>query len=251
VLTLQERLWQARVDDLIDDTVLFLEHTPVVTLGRGADPAHLLLGKDALAEQGVDCVATSRGGDVTLHAPGQLVAYPIVDLRPDRCDVRRYVRDLTETMRTLAERAGISAGTVQGLIGLWVDQESPRQWPGEERARSLAKLGAVGVRISRWVTMHGFALNLTTRTDLFGLIVPCGIREHGVTSILELTGERLETRKTADAALDILAARLDSEVLGPLEDVSTAPLETLPLLPRRGVDTRREPDSAPSPRGST
>lgn len=211
VFDLQERLSVERAEGRIGDTVLLLEHTPVITLGRGADPSHLLFDKEALAARGVDTVTTNRGGDVTLHAPGQLVAYPIIDLRPDRCDVRKYVRDLTETMRRVSLRHGVSAGRVEKLIGLWVDRNSIGNWPGEAGATALTKLGAVGVRISRWVTTHGFALNLTTDSELFGLIVPCGIREHGVTSIFELTGSRPNVKEEAKMALGELSALFDAD----------------------------------------
>jgi lipoyl(octanoyl) transferase len=217
VLALQERLRNERTEGRVDDTVLLLEHTPVVTLGRGADVANVLLGEEALSARGIDLVRTSRGGDVTLHAPGQLVAYPIVDLRPERRDVRRYVLDLGEVMRHLAMRHGVAGGTVNGKIGLWVDRASPGVWPGEKGARDLAKLGAIGVHLSRWVTMHGFALNLTTSVDLFQLIVPCGIREHGVTSILDLVGRAPDIREEAVAAHRLLCTVLDADV-GPFAD---------------------------------
>lgn len=224
VLRLQERLCAARAEGREPDTVLLLEHEPVVTLGRGADPAHVLLGEDALRARGFDCVRTTRGGDVTLHAPGQLVGYPIVDLKPDRCDVRRYVKDLTETMRRMALGYGVAAGSVDGLIGLWVDRASVAEWPGASAAGELAKLGAIGVRVSHWVTMHGFALNLTTSPDLFELIVPCGIRDHGVTSIRELTGRSLDVRAEAKTALGVLAEVLDADV-SQLEDWSERDLD--------------------------
>lgn len=203
VLALQEALWAEREGGQIPDTVLFLEHTPVVTLGRGADPAHVLLGEAALRARGWERVETTRGGDVTLHAPGQLVGYPIFDLRPDRCDVRRYVGDLCDAMGRVVARHGIEAGRVPGLVGLWVNPDSPGRFTGESDSR-LSKIGAVGVRISRWVTMHGFALNLTTSPDLFSVIVPCGIADHGVTSVRELTGKVTTVRDEAGAALDAL-----------------------------------------------
>jgi lipoyl(octanoyl) transferase len=209
VYALQQRLHNERVDGRVGDTVLFLEHTPVITLGRRADPAHVLLGADALRARGWDVVETDRGGDVTLHAPGQLVCYPIVDLSPDRCDVRRYVRDLAETMRRVAERYGIAAGEVPKLVGLWVDRASPSRFPEGGEGLDMAKIGAIGVRISRWVTMHGFALNLTLDTDVFGLIVPCGISGRGVTSIRELTGREPGTQEEVHVAFTALA-----EVLG-------------------------------------
>jgi len=210
VLSLQRQLHEARLEGRAPDTVLFLEHEPVITLGRRADPAHVLLGVELLRARGFEIVETDRGGDVTLHAPGQLVCYPIVDLSPDRCDVRRYVRDLAETMRRVALRYGISSGEVSGMVGLWVDKASPARFRGAEEGADLAKIGAIGVRISRWITMHGFALNLTLASEAFQLIVPCGIAGHGVTSIRELTGQAPSTREEASAALCALAEVLDA-----------------------------------------
>ena len=152
---------------------------------------------------------------MTLHAPGQLVCYPILDLSPDRQDVRRYVGDLTETMRRLAASFGVDAGAIpddKALIGLWVDATEPSRWPGAKDARRLAKLGAIGVRISRWITMHGFALNLSTDLELFGLIVPCGISQHGVTSVQALTGAAPTVASMVAPALETLAEVLDAEV---------------------------------------
>jgi lipoyl(octanoyl) transferase len=183
-----------------------------VTLGRGAHASNLLFSEEALAARGFEVARTDRGGDVTVHAPGQLVGYPILDLKPDRCDVRRYVNDLAETMRRVALRHGVSAGVVPGLIGLWVDRASVNAWPGAERAAEIAKIGAIGVRISQWVTMHGFALNFEDNAEAFGVIVPCGIRNHGVTSVKELTGKSADLRAEAVNAFTALC-----EVLGRTE----------------------------------
>lgn len=223
VHALQERLRAERGRGEIPDTVLFLEHTPVVTLGRGADPSNVLLSEAALTQRGFDVQKTDRGGDVTLHAPGQLVAYPIIDLNPDRRDVRRYVRDLTESMRRVALRHGVAAGEVPGMIGLWVDRASPQTWSGPDHARDLAKLGAIGVRISQWITMHGFAVNLSTEVDLFQLIVPCGIQKYGVTSLAELGVPGLVMKDEADAAYDALAGVFGFERTA-LEDQSDSEL---------------------------
>jgi lipoyl(octanoyl) transferase len=194
---LQERLVAARMQGLIGDTILLLEHAPVVTLGRSAKPENVLFTEEALAARGVELHQTARGGDVTYHAPGQLVCYPIVDLAPDRRDVRRYVRALAEVMILILRDHGVESGTVDGLIGVWADRNAPEVWAGEPWAAEIAKVGAIGVRISRWITMHGFALNLTTDLDGFRCIVPCGIQEHGVTSLQELTGRSPPPREVA------------------------------------------------------
>ena len=185
-LALQEKLHAARTAGAVGDTVLFVEHPAVITLGRGAHSENLLASAERLKELGVDVVETGRGGDVTLHAPGQLVCYPVIDLSPDRKDVRRYVKDLTEVMRRVAEAQGIATGRFEEHIGLWVNRESPRAYLGTDSGSDLVKLGAIGVRISRWVTMHGFALNLSPDMRLFSLIVPCGISDFGVASLAEL-----------------------------------------------------------------
>ena len=211
VHALMERLFSERGAGSVGDTVLFVEHEPVITFGRGAHEEHLLLPRETLRERGVELASTGRGGDVTLHAPGQLVCYPILDLAPDRCDVRRYVGDLRETMRRLAADYGVASGAADGLIGLWVDAARPNEWHGADRAQRLAKLGAIGVRLSRWITMHGFAFNLTTDLSLYDLIVPCGISAHGVTSIEALTKTRALPRDAARRAFELLAEVLDAE----------------------------------------
>jgi lipoyl(octanoyl) transferase len=213
---LQNSLQVARSEGKVSDTVLLVEHEPVITLGRrggGVQNAHVLLSQEALAERGIELFVTERGGDVTLHAPGQLVCYPILDLSPDRCDVRRYVRDLTETMRRLLLPFDISGGTLDGFIGLWIDKQAPATWPGQDAARELVKIGAVGVHLSRWVTKHGFALNLTTDLDLFRYIVPCGISAHGVTSLAELSGRSAGVSELAPRALETLAEVLEADAL--------------------------------------
>jgi lipoyl(octanoyl) transferase len=212
VHALQKSLVEARTKGVIGDVVLLVEHEPVITLGRSAEPGNVLLSAEALAARGVDRVETGRGGDVTYHGPGQLVCYPILDLRPDRCDVRHYVRTLAEAMILIAREHHVEAGVVDGLIGVWVDTGAPTEWAGAEWARDLAKLGAIGVRLSRWVTMHGFALNLAVDLDAFGLIVPCGIKDHGVTSIHALTGRRPSVREVALASGPLLARALDLRV---------------------------------------
>jgi lipoyl(octanoyl) transferase len=212
VHALQERAVLARQQGRIGDVMLLLEHRPVVTLGRGARGEHVLLSREALEARGIDLVATARGGDVTYHGPGQLVGYPIVGLEPDRCDVRRYVRDLLETMMGVARDHGVSSGVIDQYPGIWVDKESPGRWPGQEAAVRPAKLGAVGVRISRWVTMHGFALNASTDLQGFGVIVPCGIRQYDVTTLDALVGGGPQPEALAERAAELFCARFDARL---------------------------------------
>jgi len=185
-LDLQKELVEARKQGAIPDQLLLLEHPPVITLGVRTrnDRSHVLESEASLAEKGVGLFETGRGGDVTYHGPGQLVGYPIVDLKPDRCDVHRYVRDLEEVLIGAVAAFGITAGRIAGLTGIWVGDR---------------KLAAIGVRISRWVTSHGFALNVSTDLSHFGLIVPCGIVDKGVTSMARELGRSVSMDEVADA----------------------------------------------------
>lgn len=228
---LQQKLVEARAAGRIGDVILLLEHEPVITLGRNAKSENVLTPGAELQSLGVDLVETGRGGDVTFHGPGQLVAYPILDLNPDRCDVRRYVRSLAEVMILIAREHHIEAGVVDGLIGVWADEQNPSEWGGAEWARSLAKLGAIGVRLSRWVTMHGFALNVSTDLQSFRFIIPCGIQRYGVTSIAELTGSSPSVAELALHAAPFLARGLDWPVSS-TEDLSAESDLESALLPR-------------------
>ncbi len=197
-LELQKRLVEARRADRIPDQLLLLEHPPVITLGVRArnDRSHVLASPETLQAKGVELFETGRGGDVTYHGPGQLVGYPIVDLRPDRCDVHRYVRDIEEVLIRTAAAFGVAAERSAGLTGVWVGHE---------------KLAAIGVRIARWITSHGFAFNVTTALDHFSLIVPCGITDKGVTSLAKLLGRPVSIADVADEAAASFAAVFDRE----------------------------------------
>jgi lipoyl(octanoyl) transferase len=164
------------------EQLLLLEHPHVFTLGRGADSANILADADRLESLSIEVHETGRGGDVTYHGPGQLVGYPIINLKPDRCDVHRYVRDIEEVLiRSIAE-LGIKGERIAGLTGVWVGNE---------------KIAAIGVRIARWITSHGFALNVNTDLDYFQMIVPCGITDKGVTSLSRLLGQPLDMNDVA------------------------------------------------------
>jgi lipoyl(octanoyl) transferase len=198
-LELQRRLVEDRKADRIPDTLLLLQHPHVVTIGVKKDGrAHILASPDRLAALGVNVFETGRGGDVTYHGPGQLVGYPIVDLNPDRRDVHRYVRDLEEVMIRVCADYGLTAGRVKGFSGAWIKGRG-----GDD------KIGAIGVRISRWITSHGFAFNVTTDVDFFNLIVPCGIADKGVTALSLQVGRTPEMPEVEDRFIAHFAAVFD------------------------------------------
>lgn len=184
-LELQRSLVEDRRAGTVGDLLLLLDHPHVVTLGVRGDGgrSHIIADGASLAVRQVEVHETGRGGDVTYHGPGQIVGYPILDLRPDRCDVHRYVRDIEEALIRTAADYGVTAGRVAGLTGVWVGQD---------------KLAAIGVRISRWITSHGFAFNVNTDLDYFGLIVPCGIADRGVTSLAHVLDRPINMDEVQD-----------------------------------------------------
>ena len=208
-LELQSSLVEQRRAGTIGDLLLLLEHPAVLTLGVRGDAArsHILASDAELSGRDIDVFETRRGGDVTYHGPGQIVGYPIIDLNPDRRDVHKYVRDLEEVLLRVAADYGIQAARIPGLTGVWVGEE---------------KLAAIGVRIQRWVTSHGFALNHTTDLSHFGLIVPCGIQDRGVTSLEHLgctaSRDEVEARIVAHFA-DVFGRILEN---GPMRPVGSA-----------------------------
>jgi lipoyl(octanoyl) transferase len=198
-LELQRRLVEDRKADRIPDTLLLLQHPHVLTVGVKKDGrSHILATPERLSALGVDVFETGRGGDVTYHGPGQLVGYPILNLDPDRRDVHQYVRDLEEVMIRVCADYGLVAGRVKGFSGAWIADE---------------KIGAIGVRISRWITSHGFAFNVSTEIDFFNLIVPCGIADRGVTSLAAKLGRAPEMAEVEDCLISRFSAVFDRRPL--------------------------------------
>lgn len=196
----QERIVAARKADAIDDVLLFCQHPHVITFGRNADRDNLLASENVLRQKNVELRETNRGGDITYHGPGQIVGYPIVSLDRIRRDVHWYVRALEEAMIRATASYGLEAFRIPGKTGIWLN---PANGAPEE------KLGAIGVHISRWVTSHGFAYNVSTDLRYFDLIVPCGIAERKATSLEKL----LDRSVSLDEVRPRLAANL-AEIFG-------------------------------------
>lgn len=194
---LQKRLAQEVAEGGRPNTLLLLEHPPVYTLGRRSRREDLLMSREALVDLGAQVVEVDRGGEITFHGPGQLVGYPIVNLR-DWGGPLRYVRALEAALISAIGEFGISARRIAGLTGVWVGDE---------------KIAAIGVRISRGVTTHGFALNVNTDLGWFQYIVPCGIRDKGVTSMERVLGKRLDLREVAKVVTACLGRELGMEMV--------------------------------------
>ena len=196
---LQRDLCRQRLDGEIADTLLLLEHPPTITIGKSGQPANILVGRDELERQGVSLFFTDRGGDVTYHGPGQLVVYPIVDLRERNRDVHAYVRDLEEVIIRTLSRFGV-AGNRNSHAGVWVAEK---------------QIAAIGIAIKRWITMHGIALNVTPQRGHFSLINPCGLPGVPVTSIQDLTGRDTSIDHAAAVAVAEFASVFGAAVEEP------------------------------------
>jgi lipoyl(octanoyl) transferase len=201
-----ERIAQRKAGE-IPDTLLLLEHPHVYTLGRNAKRENLLVSEDRLAQVGAQLFATDRGGDITYHGPGQLVGYPIFDLTQHRRDIAWFMRSLEEVFIGVARDFGIAAGRLAGAPGVWVGDE---------------KLVAMGVHISRWVTSHGFAFNVNTDLRYFEWIVPCGLRDKGVTSLAKLLGRPVEMDRVTGCVIEQFG-----EVFGLTMQIERARVESL------------------------
>ncbi len=198
-LQIMEERAQSRIKDQVPDALLLVEHEPVFTLGRRAEASNILASQELLKQYGIDVFEAGRGGDVTYHGPGQIVGYPIIDLKPERKDVRRYVADLEQLMIDVSARFGIEAGRQEGLIGTWID--------------GRRKIGAIGVRITKWVTTHGFALNVNPNMAHFRLIVPCGISDKAVTSISDELGKTVTLEEVMPVVEEIFLEKFSGRTI--------------------------------------
>lgn len=228
-LRLQERLVSLRKDGRIGDVLLLLEHTPVITLGRNAEAANVIASPELLTQRGVEVFETNRGGDVTFHGPGQIVGYPIFDLRgfPSSSAKRptmgviEYVRNLEEVLIRTCADFGIPTKRISGLTGVWTDPDnlsSPAQpndllLASDENKSEESKIAALGVHISRAVTSHGFALNINTDLSFFDLIVPCGITNKPVTSMQKELGRQLDLNGVAESLSRNMGRVFSSQML--------------------------------------
>lgn len=187
---LQERLVQEHIQDRGSDSLLLLQHNPVITIGRSGGRNNILVSESALAAAGISICEIDRGGDVTYHGPGQLTGYPIINLRHFRKDIHWYLRQLEETVIKVLAEYNIVGERMEGYTGVWVGNE---------------KVAAIGVAIRRWITYHGFALNVHPDMSHFQLITPCGITDKGVTSIAKLLGHRVDMDGVLDKAASAFA----------------------------------------------
>lgn len=206
---LQRTLFDQRLRKEIPDTLLLVQHPHTYTIGKTGSQSHLLLNQKALDDRKIALFEIDRGGDITYHGPGQIVGYPILDLNDGYRDVHRYLRDLEETIiRTLSD-FGVAAGRQDGLTGVWIEDR---------------KICAIGVKVTRWITMHGFAFNVNPDLSFFGDIVPCGITDKSVTSLAKETGQPTSTERVVERLLlhfgDVFRRRMVKQEVATPESVS-------------------------------
>lgn len=188
--------------DLPTNHLLFVEHPPVFTLGKSGDEKNLLRTAEELDREGFSYYKINRGGDITYHGPGQLVGYPIFDLDQFFTDIHRYLRTLEEAIILMLAEYGIIAGRIDGLTGVWIGEDS----------NNPRKIAALGVKCSRWVTMHGFALNVNSNLNHFDLIVPCGIDDKAVTSIEKELGKAVDMNEVKDKLRVFIGRLFDADI---------------------------------------
>ncbi len=201
---LQNRLEGKADGEGTEDVLLFVEHPHVYTLGKSGDAFHLLVSEEKLKEIGATYYPINRGGDITYHGPGQIVGYPLLDLEHFFTDIHKYMRYLEEAIIRTIAHYGIEGGRIDGLTGVWLDVEDPK------KARKIA---ALGVKCSRWLTMHGFAFNVNTDLNYFNYIVPCGITDKKVTSLSKELGRELDIAEVKQLLLQELADVFQFETL--------------------------------------
>jgi lipoate-protein ligase B len=202
---LQKKLVALRYTSQIPDCLLLTEHRPVITMGRATSPGNILCSPEELARRGVELFSIERGGDVTFHGPGQLVAYPIIDLNARGRDLHRYLRDLESLIIATLNDLGLQAETKRGLTGVWARDH---------------KLAAIGVAVSRWITYHGLALNINTDMEYFKLINPCGITQYPVSSVSRMLSRTVELSEAAEALADNFA-RIFYYEMETVEDINS------------------------------
>ena len=246
---LQKRIVAARKADAIEDVLLFCEHSHVITQGRNGKREHLLAGENVLRQKGVDFYETSRGGDITYHGPGQIVGYPILNLAAIRRDVVWYVRMLEEVMIRATGDYGVTAKREPGKTGIWVEREnaphpSQRTQTGQHAPE---KLGAIGVHISRWVTSHGFAYNVSTDLRFFDLIVPCGIADRKATSLEKLLNRHVSSQEVASHLIRHFGRVFGREMQPAAPEELLEKLQACERLMTSSADTAAQPGFAASP----
>jgi lipoyl(octanoyl) transferase len=229
-LRLQQKLVELRKEGRIGDVLLLLEHSPVITLGRNAKASNIVASSQELSDRGVEVFESDRGGDVTFHGPGQLVGYPIFDLRAfpstdgkrQTLGIVEYVRRLEEVLIRSCAEFGIQTERVCGLTGVWTAANqlgtaalgcTPEQSSAKDSANEQAKIAAIGVHVSRSVTSHGFALNVDTDLSYFNLIIPCGIASKPVTSMAKVPGKSMDMVKVTNSVVRNFGDVFHSQIL--------------------------------------
>jgi lipoyl(octanoyl) transferase len=212
----QHHLHKLRIEEEIDDVFILLEHSNVYTLGKVAKREHLLVSPQKLTEEKIDLFEIDRGGDITYHGPGQIVGYPIIKLDDLYQDIHRYLRELEEVIIQTLKFYGVESGRNSKFTGVWIGDE---------------KIAAIGIKVSRWVTMHGFAFNINTDLSYFEKIIPCGISEKGVTSLEKILGQKISIEEVKEHLIQNFVKIFKYDQISSffsIEEFSKSQLEKLP-----------------------